>query len=62
MRDEIEVADVVLGTNHVVLLANGFPRLIVYIRPPAIFVLGKSSIMAILKYRSVSPLEPLEQL
>ena len=25
MRDEIEVADIVLGTNHMVLLANWFP-------------------------------------
>ena len=31
--DKIGVADVVLGTNHVVLLANGFPRLIVCVRP-----------------------------
>ena len=30
-------ADVVLGTNHVVLLANGFLRLIVYVRPPSLF-------------------------
>ena len=37
MRDEIEVADVVLGTNHVVLLSNGFPKLIVYVRPPSLF-------------------------
>ena len=37
MRDEIEVGDVVLGTNHVVLLANRFPRLIVYVRPPSLF-------------------------
>ena len=36
-RDEIEVADVVLGTNHVVLQANGFLRLIVYVHPPSLF-------------------------
>ena len=28
MREKIEVADVVLSTNHVVLLANRFTRLI----------------------------------
>ena len=37
MRDKIEVADVVLSTDHVVLLANGFPRLVVYVRPPSLF-------------------------
>ena len=30
-------ADIVLGTDHLVLLANGFPRLIVYVRPPSLF-------------------------
>ena len=30
-------ADVVLGTDHVVLLANGIPRLDVYVRPPSLF-------------------------
>ena len=29
--------DVVLNTDHVVLLANGFPRLIVYVYPPSLF-------------------------
>ena len=29
--------DVVLSTDHVVLLANGFPRLNVYVRPPSLF-------------------------
>ena len=29
--------DVVLNTDHVALLANGFPRLIVYVRPPSLF-------------------------
>ena len=29
--------NVVLNTDHVVLLANGFPRLIVYVRPPSLF-------------------------
>ena len=38
MRDVIGVAEVVLGTNHVVLLANGFPRLIVYMHPPYLFL------------------------
>ena len=28
--------DVVLSTDHVVLLANGFPRLIIYVRPPSL--------------------------
>ena len=36
-RDEIETADVALGTNHVILLANEFPRLIVYVLPPPLF-------------------------
>ena len=36
-RDEIEVADIVLSTDHVVLLANGFLRLIVYVPPPSLF-------------------------
>ena len=54
-RDEIEVADVVLGTDHVVFLANGFPRLI-SILTSAIFVSGTSGILSILKYRSVNPI------
>ena len=29
--------DVFLSTDHVILLANGFPRLIVYVRPPSLF-------------------------
>ena len=29
--------DVVLNTDHVVLLANGFPSLIVYVGPPSLF-------------------------
>ena len=29
--------DVVLNTDHVVLLANGFPRLIVHGHPPSLF-------------------------
>ena len=36
-QDEVEVADVVLGTNHMVLLANGFPRLSVYVCSPSLF-------------------------
>ena len=37
MQDEIENADVVLGTNHVVSLANGFLKLIIYVCPPSLF-------------------------
>ena len=48
MRNEIEVVDVVLCTGHVILQANGFPRLI-FLRASAIF-----GITAILKYRCVS--------
>ena len=29
MQDKIEVVDVVVSTNHVIFLANRFPRLIV---------------------------------
>ena len=29
--------DVVLSTDHVVLLANGFPRLNILVRPPSLF-------------------------
>ena len=29
--------DVVLNTDHVVLLANGFPRLNICVRPPSLF-------------------------
>ena len=29
--------NVVLSTDHVVLLANGFPRLNIYVRPPSLF-------------------------
>ena len=36
-RDEIRVADVVLSIDYVVLLANGFPRLNVYVRSPSLF-------------------------
>ena len=56
-RDEIEDADVVLGTDHVVLLANGFPE-IDCLRASAIFVSGTSGITAILKYRSVRLYKP----
>ena len=52
VRDEIEEADVVLSTDHVVLLANGFPRLIFM----CIFVSGTSGVTAILKYMSISPI------
>ena len=43
-----------MSTNHVVFLANKFPRLI-SLPTSAIFVSGTSGIMAILKYRSVNP-------
>ena len=55
MREKIEVADVVLSTNHVVLLANKFPRLISIVTS-TIFVSGTSGITSILKYRRVSPI------
>ena len=55
MRDKIEVADVVVSTNHVVFLANRFQRLI-SLSISAIFVSGTSGITAILKYRSVNPI------
>ena len=49
--------DVVLNTDHVVFLANDFPRLIVYVRPPSLFS-GTRGIPPILNYRSVSPITP----
>ena len=55
MRDKIEVADVVVSTNHVVFLANRFPRLI-SILTSTIFVSRTSGITAILKYWSVNPI------
>ena len=50
---QIEVAVVVVSTNHVVFLANRSPRLI-SLPTSAIFVSGTSGITAILKYRSVN--------
>ena len=44
-----------MSTNHVVFLANRFPRLI-SLPTTAIFVSGTSGITAILKYRSVNPI------
>ena len=55
MRDKIQIADVVVSTNHVVFLANRFPRLISLLTS-AIFVSRASGITAILKYRSVNPI------
>ena len=55
-RDKIKVADVVVSTNHVSFLANRFPRLIC-LPMSAICVSGTSGITAILKYRSVNPIE-----
>ena len=37
MQDEIEVVNIVLGTNHVVLLTTGLPKQIVYVCPPSLF-------------------------
>ena len=54
-RDKIKVANVVVSTNPVTFLINRFPRLI-SLPTSAIFVLGTSSITAILKYRSVNPI------
>ena len=55
-RDKTEVADVAVNTNHVVFQANRFPRLI-SLPTSAIFVSGTSGITAILKYRSVNPID-----
>ena len=54
-RDKIEVADVVVSTNHVTFLTDRFPRLI-SLQTSAIFVSGTSGIIAILEYRSVNPI------
>ena len=48
-RDKIEVADEVVSTNHMVFLANSFPRR-VSLPTSAIFVSGTCGITAILKY------------
>ena len=53
--DKIEVADVVVSTNHVVFLTNRFLRRI-SLPTSAIFVSGTSGITAILRYRSVNPI------
>ena len=52
--------DVVLNTDHVVLLANGFPET-EYLRASAIFVSGTSSIPPILNYRSVNPVDTMSK-
>ena len=54
-RDKIEVADVVVSTNHVFFPANKFTRLI-SLPTSTIFVSGTSDITTILKYRSVMPM------
>ena len=54
--DKIKVEDVVVSTNYVVFLANRFPKLI-SLPTSAIFVSGTSGITAILKYRSVNPID-----
>ena len=54
-RDKINIADVVLSTNHVTFLTYRFPRLI-SLPTSTIFVSGTSGITAIFKYRSVNPI------
>ena len=54
-RDKIKVVDVFVSTNHVTLLTNRFLRLI-SLPTSAIFVSRRSSITAILKYRSINPI------
>ena len=46
--------DVVLSTDHVILLANGFSGLNIYVRPPSLF--RERGITPILDYGSVSPI------
>ena len=55
-RDKIKVASVVVSTNHVIFLAKRFPRLI-SLPTSAIFASGTNDVKAILKYRSVSPID-----
>ena len=50
---EMEMAVVVLSSDHMDFLASAFPRLIVHLRHPSLFR-KQSGITAILKYRSVS--------
>ena len=51
-RDSNE--DVVLSTDLMVLLGNGFPRLNIYVRP---LCFGNKWHTSILNYRSVSPIQ-----
>ena len=55
-QDKIKGVDVVVSTNHVTFLTNWFPRLI-SLPVSTIFISGTSGIMAILKYRSVNPIQ-----
>ena len=57
-QDKIKVADIIVSINHAIFLTNRFPRLI-SLPTSAIFVLGTSGITAILKYRSVNPINPV---
>ena len=55
-RDKIKDGDVVVSTDHVIFLTNRFSRLI-SLQTSIIFVSGTSGITAILKYRSVNPIQ-----
>ena len=55
-QEKVQVADVVVRTNHVIFLTNMFPPLI-SLPIPDIFFSGTSGIMAILKYWSVNPIK-----
>ena len=55
-QDKVKVADLIVSTNHVTFLGNRLPRLI-SLPTSAIFVSGTSAITAILKYRSVNPID-----
>ena len=50
--------DVVLSSDHVVLMANGFPRLNICVRPPSLFR-EQMAYPPILNYRSVNPILPI---
>ena len=53
--DKIKVADIAMSTNHVIFLTIRFLRQI-SLPTSTIFVSGTSGITAILKYRSVNPI------
>ena len=54
-RDKIKGADIIVNTNHVTFMTNRFQKLI-SLPTSTIFVSGTSGITAILKYRSVDPI------